>query len=348
MPVLRRVAGPARSLLYLVLGGALVVPVIAGIAVILPTDRVTTVAILAACTLPAAVAIASLPFVRRIEVLAARELLAAELPPHPQQGAVFGLTVAHLSFGAVYSALVLAFVVPVLTAALGSPADIGSSTLVGALIAVAGLVVTVPLIGGAFRSAVRRLVTSDPRRMAQDRERRDTMARELHDSIGHALSVITVQTEAARVSRSDPALDHIARAAGDAQQELDLMLAMLREHETPHGPDLSAVPRILEGLPVAAELDRVDRVPDPISRTAYRIVQEGLANAMRHGDGEVRLRLTVRDELRIEIRNRLGDTGSRVGGWGLAGMRRRARLVGGDCLAERNGDHWVLDARIPL
>lgn len=348
MSTLRWVVRAARSLLYLVLGGALVVPVVAGIAVILPTDRVTTVAILIACTLPAAMVIASLSIVRRIEVLAARELLAAEMPPHPQQVALFGLTVAHLSVGAVYSALVLAIAVPVVAGAFSSTADIGVFSLVWALAAVACLTVTAPLIGGAFRVAVRRLVTSDPRRLSQDQERRDTMARELHDSIGHALSVIAVQNEAARVSHPGPALDHIARAAGDAQQELDLMLAMLREQETSGGPDLSAVPRILEGLAVAAELDRVDRVPGPVSRTAYRIVQEGLANALRHGDGEVRLSLTVRDELRIQIRNRVGDAGVRVGGWGIAGMRRRARLVGGDCLAERNGDEWVLDARIPL
>lgn len=259
-----------RSLLYLVLGGAPVVPVMAGIAVILMTDRVATVAILAACVLPAAGAIASLPIVRRVEVLVARELLRAEVPAHPQPLAIFGLTAAHLAVGSGYSALVLALVVPSVVAVLSPPADTSGSTLAVALLAVACLIATTPLIGSGFRIAIRSLVTSDPDRLARDQERRDAMARELHDSIGHALSVIAVQTEAAQVSRADPALAQIARAAGDAQQELDLMLAMFREHQEHHGPDLAALPRLLAGHQGEATLDSVDRVPSAVPRTAYR------------------------------------------------------------------------------
>lgn len=349
----RHLLGTARSLLYLVLGGAQVVPVIAVIAVTiamtLSPDRITGVAILAACTLPAAVAIALLPVVRRIEELAVRELLGVETPPHPQALGLFGVTVGHLAVGAVYSALVLAIVVPLVAEALASSTPrVNSLAIVRALLALGLLVMTASLVGGVFRFATRRLVATDPRRLARDQERRDAMSRELHDSIGHALSVIAVQTEAARISRPDPALDHIARAASDAQQELDLMLGMLSEQESPNGPDLSDLPRILERLPVTADLDQVDRVPAAISRTAYRIVQEGIANAMRHGAGPIGLRLSVHDELGIEIRNTVGAASSRVSGTGLTGMERRARLVGGTCLAKRDGDQWMLTARMPL
>ncbi|MGK5738523.1 sensor histidine kinase [Micromonospora sp. URMC 103] len=197
---------------------------------------------------------------------------------------------------------------------------------------------------------------------------RNRLARELHDSVGHALTVATLQAGAARaVLDSDPAfvrraLAAIEEAGRTAMDELDHVLGLLREREG--GGSATAPQRTL------ADLDRLvadtratglavdaHRAGDPaalpaaVSREGYRIVQEGLTNAARHGRGPVILRLDVGPEaLDLELVNALPAPRRAAhggGGRGLDGMRERVLLLGGRLTAGPDGDRWRIRARLP-
>ena len=109
------------------------------------------------------------------------------------------------------------------------------------------------------------------------------------------------------------------------------------------------------GLPVHLRVDG-ERTPLPgaIDLAAYRIVQEGLTNALKHAHAstaDVVLRYGT-DELAIDVRDDGDGTGSGVGvssGYGLAGIRERIRIYGGDMTAGTvNGGGFALSARLPL
>ncbi|MGH3736473.1 MAG: sensor histidine kinase, partial [Micromonosporaceae bacterium] len=167
------------------------------------------------------------------------------------------------------------------------------------------------LLGPSYAERLHRLEAETARLVERNR-----IARELHDSVGHALSLITVQAGAAgKLLARDPgfaaeALRAIESASRSATGELDHMLGLLREGEAAArapAPELSALPELLAatrtaGLEVTAELDGdLDTVPGVVSREAYRIVQEGLTNALRYATGEARLSVTRRDgALRLE------------------------------------------------
>ncbi|MGP8302646.1 sensor histidine kinase [Streptomyces inhibens] len=213
-------------------------------------------------------------------------------------------------------------------------------------------------------------------RRAADLASRNRLARELHDSVGHALSAVTLQASAARrVLDRDPefarqALTAIEETTREAVAELDTVLGLLREED---GTDPAAPAPTLDGLEallgrtraagVAVEATvegRCAGLPPVVSREAYRIVQEGLSNALRHaGPVPVRLQLRVRDgQLTLRMENPLaGDdagpdpaaTAARTGGGrGLRGIAERARLLGGEATAAAQDDVWRLAARLPL
>ncbi|MFJ8438262.1 sensor histidine kinase [Kitasatospora griseola] len=194
---------------------------------------------------------------------------------------------------------------------------------------------------------------------------RNRLARELHDSIGHALTVTVLQAGAAR-EVADPAfreraLEAIETTGRRALDDLERMLVLLRE--APEGaateqPGLDRVEELFAaaraaGSPVGAELDvRAGELPGVLSREAYRIVQEGVTNALRHAPGApLRIRAAVAaGELTLSCRNaRTGKGSSRKGGGkGLRGVRERAVLLGGECEAGPDGPDWVLRVRLPL
>jgi len=194
---------------------------------------------------------------------------------------------------------------------------------------------------------------------------RNRLARELHDSVGHALSIVTVQAAAAgRVLERDTefvrqALDAIEESARGALEDLDHVLGLLREEQrTATAPqrtlrDLDDLLR-LTGLPVDAKLEGDPaRVPAAVSREAYRIVQEGLTNALRHaGEVPVSLRLAVEAErLELEMSNPLrnGQAGDRpTGGRGLPGIRERVSVLRGEMTAGADDGRWRIAVSIPL
>ncbi|MFP3990474.1 histidine kinase [Streptomyces sp. E11-3] len=208
---------------------------------------------------------------------------------------------------------------------------------------------------------------------------RNRLARELHDSVGHALSAVTLQASAARrVLDSDPefareALLAIEDTTRRTVGELDAVLGLLRAGDDEGGADGTATTAPAPTL--AADLDgllartkaaglSVDAtvgtdpaaLPDLVSREAYRIVQEGLSNVLRHAaDSRVTLRIALRgaphsEELEIVMENSVsGATRTRAsGGRGLHGIAERARLLGGSSRAGLTGGRWTLCVRLPV
>jgi signal transduction histidine kinase len=195
-------------------------------------------------------------------------------------------------------------------------------------------------------------------------EERTRIARELHDSAGHSINVILVQAGAARLLRErDPqastkALETIEEVARDTIGEIDRLVHALRENEEPpRAPlGLDAVDELAErhrssGLPVHVEIGgRPRRLPGGVDAAAYRIVQEALLNAARHGDGgqaDVRVRFGPQ-ALEVTVTNPARNGTPRSGGGhGITGMRERAHLLGGRLEAAPDGGEFRVHAELP-
>jgi signal transduction histidine kinase len=203
---------------------------------------------------------------------------------------------------------------------------------------------------------------------------RHQLARDLHDSIGHTLTASTIQAAVAKQAMaSDPAgarlaMDAIESASRAALDDLDRALGVLRgepaaTHPEPTLADLAALrDRIASTgteLTIAFDGDAVAgfdaaaaAVPPLISREAYRIVQEGVTNALRHAPGaEIQIHLDLADDrLDLRVVNPLTETRPKsTGGRGLAGIAERIRVLGGDTWAGIEDDTaWTLRAALPL
>jgi signal transduction histidine kinase len=197
-------------------------------------------------------------------------------------------------------------------------------------------------------------------------EERARIARELHDSAGHALNTILVQAGAARVlrerdsERSAQAVATIEDLARETIEEIDRIVGLLREDREMDRsplPGINQIPALVErqragGLDVHLTIDGESNPPPPtpVSRAVYRIAQESLTNASRHGTGSAviaiqlgpdALELSVANPVTTQVEPRPG------GGRGIAGMRERAKLLGGSLQAGRNGSRFELHAQLP-
>jgi signal transduction histidine kinase len=193
---------------------------------------------------------------------------------------------------------------------------------------------------------------------------RNRLARELHDSIGHTLTTSTIQAAAAAgLVEADPAqvrraLGTIEEASRTALEDLDHVLGLLREEPAAKAPtrtltevDVLAVRAREAGLDVRlAVAGPVAALPATVSREGYRIVQEGLTNALRHaGPGVVDVRVEAGPErLDIAVVNALTGAGPRPGRRGLAGLTERVEALRGELDAGPDGERWRLSATIPL
>jgi signal transduction histidine kinase len=371
---------------FLLLGGVLLLPYAlgAGIFAQLIVEETGSRAGVLAIAVVAVVIATVPPFLggtRELEIAAARALLGVELPAHDRSrppaletrlrsALWFALHLA--SGGLVGAALLIAVPLALLAfterlgltaGALGplSPAGRWWWTLAG----VGLLAVTVAGTAGLGRLAATMapvlLGPSQAERLAELQARelrlaeRNRLARELHDSVGHALTAMTLQAGAARaVFEADPdfarrALGAIEETGRSAAEELDAVLGILRDDvaDRSPAPTLADLDRLLTDA-VTAEIGTLD-VPPVVSREAFRIIQESLTNAARHGDGPATLRVRQEEELVIEVVNRRRpDAVPRAGGHGIEGMRERARLLGGRIDAGPDGPDWRLTARLPL
>jgi signal transduction histidine kinase len=197
-------------------------------------------------------------------------------------------------------------------------------------------------------------------------EERARIARELHDSAGHAINVILVQAAAARLTQDrDPgrtraALETIEDVARDTVSEIDRLVHALRGEDDLASaleplPGIEALDALVErhraaGLAVETRVvGQSRRLAAGVDRAAYRILQEALTNAARHGESpaEVELRYTPASlEITVTNPTRPGPSG-RDGGHGIAGMRERAGLHGGTLEAASSNGVFRLHARLP-
>jgi signal transduction histidine kinase len=202
-------------------------------------------------------------------------------------------------------------------------------------------------------------------------EERLRIARELHDVVAHAMSVIAVQAGVAnhvidsRPEQARQALATVETHTRAALAEMRRLLGVLRRPDEPAAglapaPGLLELPALLRrldeaGLPV--DLDAAPAppggVPDGVDLSAYRIVQEGLTNVLRHGGPAARVRIAHRDgvvEIEICDDGRPGGAAAAIGGagQGLLGMRERVAVYDGTLVAgPRPGGGFRLAATLP-
>jgi signal transduction histidine kinase len=235
------------------------------------------------------------------------------------------------------------------------------------------------LAGFALHTRVEQADAAEARAAQAEREResaarvavaeeRARIARELHDIVAHAVSVMVLQVGAVRhklppeLEEDAEALRGVEGAGRAALAEMRRLLGAMRSD----GDDLELAPQPgLDGLQsLVAEVERAGlpvglhvegewvQLPRAIDLSAYRIVQEGLTNALKHAHAS-RADVTVRYEtgqVRLEVRDD-GDGGPKGNGsgYGLVGVRERVKIYGGEMTAgPADGGGFVLSARLPL
>jgi signal transduction histidine kinase len=253
----------------------------------------------------------------------------------------------------------------------GSLAEVLSGWVVGGVL---------PYAAGrtlATRTSLTRTLTANALRLQDEQafsarraaaEERNRIARELHDVIAHSVSVMVVQTSAARrvaagsIDDAHGALEVVAGVGREALVELRLIVGVLRRGDEPgEAAGLAQLDALVRrtrraGLPVEVRIDGPRRPLDPgLDLLAYRVVQEALTNTMKHAGkaaAQVQVRYGVR-ELDIRVR----DTGRGVvqrgdapgSGHGLIGMAERAALFGGEVrTGPAAGGGFEVQARLPF
>ncbi len=198
-------------------------------------------------------------------------------------------------------------------------------------------------------------------------QERNRIARDMHDVVAHSLAVVIAQADGARyLGKNDPgavddALQAISTTARAALADVRLLLGQLR-HNQPEGsqPTLADLDRLFEQFRTSGLLVTVETTGEPMplgsgqQLAVFRIVQEALTNALRHGDNAepavVRFEWTA-DTVEMTVVSRLLSspvTGELRLGHGLAGMRERAALAGGSLSTGVSGEHFSVSASIPV
>jgi signal transduction histidine kinase len=295
-----------------------------------------------------------------VTTLASATLNLLDYPPGPPVGATIALFLfAATSAGAKRRTLA---VVGALLAAHIASVGIGESTFPTSAIVFGVLAWTVTLFAGD-RVRLRRERVERGRRLAAAEER-TRIARDLHDSVGHAINVILVQAGAARLlrerdpDRSQAALETIEGVARQTVGEIDALVRTLRDDgngRVEAQPGLTGLDTLVAQHRLAGLEIKVDREGDrrPLAATtdqaAYRILQEALTNAARHGAGRAEVKVRYgKEELELTVRNPMRPDSTPKNGHGLIGMRERAQLLGGSLSAGAVGSEFAVDAVLPI
>jgi signal transduction histidine kinase len=243
------------------------------------------------------------------------------------------------------------------------------------VLALTGWVLAVVIAAEAYRFRAERAAATRASRQVEQRRRqgeeRLRVARDLHDVIGHNISLIHVQASMgldlmdSQPEQARAALSAIKSASKDALEELRTMLMTLRRDDdvAPRSPapGLDRLPELIElttaaGLSVEVEVaGKAPPLPAAVQLAAYRIIQESLTNVARHaGRARVTVRVSYDDtSMRVEIDDdgkAPSGEGPAIGtGSGITGMRERAAALGGELSAGfRCGGGFRVSARLPV
>lgn len=229
------------------------------------------------------------------------------------------------------------------------------------------------LVGALVRS---RVLNAEQRRLRRQElaaravtEERNRIARELHDVIGHSVSIMTVQAAAVRrrlaaaQSAEREALETVETTGREALAEMRRMVGVLRQSgesaDREPAPGLSQLARLVDqfrgaGMPVDVAVSGLARpLPPGLDLTAYRLIQEALTNSLRHADSPTGAEVSIgysAEALEIAVR----DDGAQVlpgadPGHGLLGLRERVSVYGGELVARpRPEGGFELIATLPL
>lgn len=256
------------------------------------------------------------------------------------------------------------------------PAD---AAAVAAFLVAVVLAVSLSCALGAYQRTRRRYVESLEERASQAEELRDQsvregvarererIAHEVHDVVAHSLAVVVTQSDAAlMVIEHDPArarsmMEAVLMTGRHAMGEIRGALAVLSGDQLDTAPvqslaDVSGLVASMRATGIEVELDldgELAEVEAEVARAAYRIVQEAVTNSLKHGGAHVRcvVRLAQLPGL-VTVTVTDDGPGFTVGaghsGFGLVGMRERARQLGGDVDLDSGQDGTTLTARLPI
>lgn len=241
------------------------------------------------------------------------------------------------------------------------------------------ILIGLPMLLGAFLAQRRALVASlreRARRAEEEQElraaqavaaERERISGEMHDVVGHKLALISMQAGALEVNPDagpevvETQARALRQAAGEAQAELRGLLEMMADDDAPLAPQagLEEVPALVErtrvaGAQVDLTLDVDNKVGPAVGRAVYRIVQEGLTNALRHGAPGavgVSVRGGGRGDVVVKVSNPVADAAvagdADRAGIGLESLAERVRVLGGTFEAGPHQGRWVLRAVLP-
>ncbi|WEK13524.1 MAG: histidine kinase [Candidatus Microbacterium phytovorans] len=352
----------------------------------------TTASVVAAVVLTAGFSVAlgirrwSPPLALTLAWVLALVQMSFGLPPLPANVAIFGILYVTAAYGTrtlfwVGFASAVVGAVAITAYLIVPPLIRGGWSLMGAIEAnlIVGITVFFSaalalLLSWTVGALVRTALRARENRRAQERAEAETVveaernriARDMHDVVAHSLAVVIAQADGARYAAArnpDAATDALAAISGAARSALAdvrMLLTQLRHSEGPGPqPTLADLEQLYAHVRAAGVDLRVDVDPAPVAEppaaaqlAVYRILQEALTNALRHGaGGAVDVGLSWHpDRVRLIVRNP-ASAGSAPGdgrGHGLIGMRERAQLVGGTFEAGLDGDVFTVRATVPI
>ncbi|NYD67428.1 sensor histidine kinase [Agromyces atrinae] len=256
-----------------------------------------------------------------------------------------------------------------------SPGDALLALLVGAVLVFAGVAIGVSIgnrreLVASLRERANLVVEEQNLRIAHAREHERTLiAREMHDVLGHRLSLIAMhsgvlryRTDLDAADRADTVAivhDTTRLALGDLREVLGVLRSPGDSFDPPANapqPSLDDVASLVHAEPLATLTITAEtlEIPATVGRHAYRIVQECLTNARKHAPGQpvtVDIIGTAGESLTIVVRNTLAPGGSTVdesgGGFGLVGIDERARSLGGTASVETHAGAHTVTVTLP-
>ncbi|MFS2280524.1 histidine kinase [Microbacterium sp. OR21] len=318
--------------------------------------------------------------------------MAAGLPPLPLDLAIFVVLFAAAAWGtkrmmwiggasAVGGGLIAGVYIGVLqydfTAAVTAPSPIEMRLVLLSITMGLTIVLSLAMAWGAGllwrlvrQSRANREAQLRAETAAAEEQERVRIARDMHDIVAHSLAVVIAQSDgaryaaAARPELAQEALTTIAQTARSALSDVRMLLTQLR-HRQGDGPQptLADLETLFAQVRQARVEPRVSVDPMPqaeppgaVQLAVYRILQEALTNAIRHGEGDVDVRLSWwTDRVDLLVHNRIPAASTAAdastsahGGHGLIGMRERAQLMGGTLTVQHDPSRFTVRATLPI